>query len=140
MRTLILIALIAIAPASYAQRASHTGTQSVVVAQVLHVQPVHIEQRRTNTGNNLGRQIGHRAGREAGGNAGLSQIAGTIGGMLGEGAQGQFGSRGVEIFVRDERGRTRSVVQYGHSAVVPGDTVAIVGSGRNTRVVPIGQR
>jgi len=141
MRALILAFLITIAPAAHAQRAQVQGSQQVVLARVLQIQPVQIEQRRTNTGSNLGRQVGSQISREAGGgNYGLNQIAGTIGQSIGQGVHNQIGSRGVEIFVRDERGRTHAIVQQGQTRIQPGDTVAIVGSGRNIRVVPMAQR
>lgn len=117
----------------------NVGVQEVRVAQVLQITEVKLARRGGSyAGANIGSQVGYALGNSVGGgNYAISQITAQLGRSLGEGAEQGIHNRGVEILVRDVHGRVFSVIQPGHVRVSAGDTVALVGTGQNMRVVRI---
>lgn len=136
--SLFLLACTPVMAQSHGQ-VRNVGVQDVRVAQVLQITPVKLARRNTSyVGGNIGSQVGHTLGRAiGGGNYGINQITGQLGRSLGQGAERGMYNRGVDILVRDVSGRVFSVVQAGQVNVRAGDTVALIGSGQNMRVVRI---
>lgn len=111
------------------------GAQQVNVAQVIQVSSVRLDVR-NNTG--VGSQVGYTLGNSIGSNNyNLRQITSQLGRSIGREMEARRTVRGVEILVRDTRGRVFSIVQEGHAAVQAGDTVALVGQGNQMRVIRI---
>lgn len=117
----------------------NVGVQEVRVAQVLQITEVKLARRGGSyAGANIGSQVGYALGSSVGGgNYAISQITAQLGRSLGEGAEQGIHNRGVEILVRDVSGRVFSVIQPGRVEVRAGDTVALVGTGQNIRVVRV---
>lgn len=117
----------------------NVGVQEVRVAQVLQITEVKLARRGGSyAGANIGSQVGYALGNSVGGgNYAISQITAQLGRSLGEGAEQGIHNRSVEILVRDVSGRVFSVIQPGRVEVRAGDTVALVGTGQNTRVVRV---
>lgn len=145
MRASLLIALLLIAPASWAGDASvRTYTtqeaqraQSVRVARVLMVREVQITSGKTAAGTTIGAAVGYGVARKSDHRS--ARVLGTVlGGAAGRAVQGAIHRRGLENYLQEPNGRTWAIVQEADVLVRPGDNVALVGSGRKLRVVPLG--
>jgi len=142
MRTALLSILLLASSPVMAQshgQVRNVGVQEVRVAQVLQITEVKLARRGVSyAGANIGSQVGYTLGNSVGGgNYAIGQISAQLGRSLGEGIEQGIHNRGVEILVRDVSGRVFSIVQPGRVEVRAGDTVALVGTGQNTRVVRV---
>lgn len=147
MRAALLIACLLMAPATWAaQSSARTYTaqevqraQSVRVARVLMVREVRITSGKTAAGTAVGAAVGYGLSHNTDHRA--ARVLGSIvGGATGRAVQGQFYRRGYEIYLQERNGKTWAIVQEADVVVREGDTVALVGSGRKLRVVPLGGR
>lgn len=138
MRAYLLAVLLAVPGFALAQVKS-LGVHEVQIAKVIQITPIKIDRRSsTYVGADIGSQVGYTIGDSLGGGRyGLSQLASQIGRTFGSSAEERMHSRGVEILVQDTQGRVFSVIQHGQVEVRAGDTVALVGYGQETRVVPV---
>ncbi|MBJ6984019.1 hypothetical protein [Luteimonas sp. MC1750] len=145
MRLLAISLFLLLSTPALAQNYGHVqvrGAQELVLARVIQISPVRIDNR-TNSyaGANIGSQVGYSLGNSMGnGNYGVNQITAQIGREIGQAMEERRHNRGVEIIVRDANGRAFAIVQEGNVAVAPGDLVALVGHGNQTRVVRLADR
>lgn len=142
----ILLSLLLIAPlTSWAGDASvrtysvqeAQRAQSVRVARVLMVREVQITSGKIAAGTTIGASVGYGLGQKSKHRS--TKVLGTVlGGAAGRAVQGQIHRRGLEIYLQEPNGKTWAIVQEADVLVRPGDNVALVGSGRKLRVVPLG--
>lgn len=145
MRAAILLSLLLLAPVSMAGDLSvrtyssqeARSAQQVRVARVLMVREVRIQARKTHTGTVVGAAVGYALADQVHDRRARRVVGAVLGGATGRHIQGKFYRRGLEIFVQEPNGKTWAVVQEADVVVRRGDLVALVGSRRNLRVVPL---
>lgn len=120
-------------------RQSTLGANEVTMGIVLYTRSVDIENRqpRMNTGTAIGGAVGYAVARHT--DSSVGRLVGTtLGGVVGTSIQQHLGNRkGIEVFVRNEEGKTISVVQDDDQSISVGQPVLLVGRKSEMRVVPI---